>query len=134
MQHTEVSEHPAAVRRKRLGLTQKDAARRAGLSRQTVIKIESGARIVQAGSLQKLAKALDVNWREIAGPGQAVMAQSREDAAELLGVSPGEVKCACQTGHDPQAIIAEWLGLDPTEDAVRQYVDGLQGAMTNARA
>lgn len=47
--------------RKRQGLTQEQLAKRAGLSRQGIIKIENGHSSLQLSSLRALAKALGVS-------------------------------------------------------------------------
>lgn len=51
--------------RKRLGISQEELARRAGLDRTYVSKIERGERNVTLSTVEKLADALKVNPSEL---------------------------------------------------------------------
>jgi transcriptional regulator with XRE-family HTH domain len=124
---TELSEHPLRGLRRARGLTQEALSLASGVSRPTVAKIEQGAHIVQTESLRSIAHALNVPWQELCGPGQAVMARSREELAELAG--DREVRCAGDSG-DATAVIAAWLGQDPASPAFREYVADLHAALT----
>ena len=55
--------------REKLNLTQVELCKRADISRQTLISIESGEEInVQLTTLQKLAKALDCQVQDLLRP------------------------------------------------------------------
>lgn len=122
----ESRDHPQRVLRKARGWSIAELADRAGLSPATVNRIESGARIVHTDSLRAAAHALGVDWRALCGPGQAVAARNREELADVVGDHP--VTYACESGQDPRAIVAEWLGLDPTDNEVRQLVESLRNS------
>ena len=46
-------------------LSQRDLAKRSGLSRETVCRVEGGRRTAQMSTIQKLASALGVHPREL---------------------------------------------------------------------
>jgi transcriptional regulator with XRE-family HTH domain len=74
-------------------MTQTDVAREAGISRESVARIESDARLQYGATLLKVAGALGVSVADIAGPNQ------RELAALL-------------DRHAP-SMLGGWLGLEP---------------------
>lgn len=126
------TDNPIRAARKERGLSQDALAHTSGVDKNTLVRIELGTRYVKVEHLRAISKALNVPMRELLDDHQAVSALTREDAAEFFGVDPADVKCACEAGQDPVAVVAGWLDQDPADPAVRKYVAEVKEALTHA--
>lgn len=117
----EVPTSPLTAKREAAKLSQSALARRSGVSRNVLRKLESGGRCVaELTQLRALSAVLSAEPRELVGPGQAVLCKSREDLDEVAGERGWRTACA---DKDPRDVVAKLIGLDPADDGVRDYVE-----------
>ncbi len=74
----------AQIRRRR-GMTQEEVADRAGISKDVIVKLEQNRRKgARVSTMHAIARALDVETRELLGPGVEISEADNGDSAHLL--------------------------------------------------
>lgn len=109
--------------RKRLGLTQMDVARRAGIAaHQTISQIETGRRDVKAWELAKLARALETSLADLLGS-----VERRAPATIRWREPPGnrreEVEARFLRRCEEYATVEALSGVEPSTDLPRYEPD-----------
>jgi transcriptional regulator with XRE-family HTH domain len=123
-----IEQHPLTALLAERGLTYEAVAQRAGVSRATVTRIAQGTHITHTESLRAIARALNVSWQELCGPGQAAVARSRAEVDEITARDAEEVLAALakvyrRDSSDPEdrawlvGLVQSWVDAAPEEQS-----------------
>lgn len=90
-------------------MSQKACAAAAGVSQSSVARIEQGTRFYRSEAVTRVARAMGVGVDDILEPGQNASAVDRD------------------------AIVAEWLGLDPSAPGTAAALEDIKAVILSGR-